>query len=101
MMKEMSKYVPAITVLSAIGAGTIAFFATQAVAEHNEKVEVHTVITQQIRDNAKDITAQQKVWVVMQVNNDKAHENMAKAQDRMILLLDRMEMKLDRTLANR
>lgn len=101
MMKKVSEYIPLVTILSAAGAGIIAFFATQAVAEHNEKTEVHTIITQQIRDNAKDIDAQQKVWVVMQVNNDLAHATMAKAQDRMIVLLDRMELKLDRTLANR
>ena len=101
MMKELTKHAPAIGIIAGGTALAISFYAGQATAQHNDKPEAHPVITQQIRDNAKDIDAQKQIWVVMQANNDSAHINFAKAQDRMILVLDRMEAKLDRTLANR
>jgi len=102
MMKKMGEYLPLVTILSAVSAGVIAFFAAQAVAEHNEKSGVHTVITQNIRDNAKDIHAQEKVWIVIQAKNEADHKHLAENQTRIMLVLDRMEVKIDSIkLANR
>ncbi len=102
MMKKFNEFAPSLTIFSIVGAGTIAFFAGQAVGDHDEKPEAHPVITQLIRDNSKDLGAQKQVWIVIQAKNEADHQHLAENQTRMMLVLDRLEDKIDSIrLANR
>ena len=95
MIKKITEIAPAVAMMSAICVFVIGFYASQAVAEHDEAPKSHPVIKASVKVIESNHNLLKQKLILTQVQNTLEHKDIRQDIERIITALQRIEGKID------
>lgn len=92
---KINKYATTIAIIAGFVSAIFAFYAAQAIGEHNEKKAAHPAIAADVAKNTASINLLGQKADLIQKANDKAHNQQEKNQGEMIKMLGKLTDKID------
>jgi len=80
---KINKYAATAAIIAAFASGIFTLYASQVIADHNDKDNAHPATIAQIELNKAQIQLLDQRGQLIQERNDDAHERIEKAQERM------------------